>query len=73
MTEEEIQRILKQDLSKGAEAFRDALLARCLEVVDSGVSDDEALELADADLDLLAAAGLPETAFGSDDADGVAR
>ena len=49
-----VQRAMKQDLSAGTEAFRDALLARCLEELDA---DDEARCLDDDDLDMLAAAG----------------
>ena len=56
-----LKRLLNQDFSAGTEAFRDKLLARCLEVldVDSRTTGNiiEFGELTDADLDLLAAAG----------------
>lgn len=51
-------RVLRTDLSKGTESFRDALLAQCLAQLNS---DDEGIELADEDLELLAAAGEPFT------------
>lgn len=53
MDEREIVRILRQDLSKGTEKFRDALLARCLAVLGSG----DGIELDDSELEMLAAAG----------------
>lgn len=59
MPEQEIRRILSQDLSAGTEAFRDALLARCLEVLGSDDSES-GLDLFDEDLELLAAAGSPD-------------
>ena len=54
MDENELRRILSQDLSVGTEAFRDALLARCLQVLGE---DGAATELCDEELELLAAAG----------------
>ena len=59
MTDQEIRDALARDYSAGTEAFRDALLARCLAVLGS---DDEATDLrvrdlCDEDLELLAAAG----------------
>ena len=57
MTEQEIIRILSQDRSVGTEAFRDELLARCLEVLDS----ESVYEVSDDELELLAAAGDPTT------------
>lgn len=52
---------LKQDYSEGTEEFRDALLARCLDELDTNVAGDHAedfyLELEDSELELLAAAG----------------
>lgn len=48
---------LKQDASIGTEAFRDALLARCLAVLNA--DDEEGLELTDYQLGLLSAAGDP--------------
>ena len=53
-----LERLMKQDFSKGTEAFRDELLARCLAVLKS---DDGAMPLDDSDIELLAAAGgMPE-------------
>lgn len=54
MNERELRRIVSQDFSVGTEAFRDALLARCLEVLGE---DGAAAELGDEELELLAAAG----------------
>ena len=64
--EEMLERVMKADFSAGTEAFRDALLARCLAELDAGSADDGA-ELDDDDLGLLAAAGDPDAggaAFG---------
>lgn len=57
-------RVLRTDLSKGTETFRDALLAQCLAQLNS---DDEGMELADEDLEMLAAAGesIPPVVSGS--------
>lgn len=52
--EQMLGRLMKQDFSKGTEEFRDALLERCLTVLDE---DEEIAEIDDADLELLAAAG----------------
>ena len=52
-----IKRLMKQDLSAGTEAFREDLLARCLDVLDS--DEDRCEEVDDSDLELLAAAGTP--------------
>ena len=49
-----LQRLIEQDLSAETDAFREALLARCLAVLDTG---DEGLELPDDEIELLAAAG----------------
>lgn len=64
--ENTLERLMKQDLAAGTEAFRDELLARCLATLgsdDAGERDAEpefhAFEVSDADLDLLAAAGEP--------------
>ena len=54
--EQMLARTLKQDASLGTEAFRDALLARCLVVLNA---DDEGTELTDEQLDMLSAAGDP--------------
>ena len=54
MDEKEITRLLSQDLSEGTEAFRDALLARCLDALDA---ESQSQELDDDQLELLAAAG----------------
>lgn len=61
MDEDELRRILSQDLSAGTEAFRDALLARCLQVLGK---NGAAAELADEELELLAAAGDPSATGG---------
>lgn len=54
--EQMLRRVLGQDFSAGTEAFRDALLDRCLAVLGQG---GEARDLDDGDLGLLAAAGSP--------------
>ena len=58
MDEHDLERILRQDLARGTEAFRDDLLARCLAVL----SSQDAAELSDGELELLAAAGDPSLA-----------
>ena len=63
MDEKEITRILRQDLSVGTEAFRDNLLARCIAELGT---DDYAIELDDADLELLSAAGDISAQIGTD-------
>ena len=63
--EQMLSRLLRADFSAGTEAFRDELLARCLAILDADVRDEAAgsesgcrvVELDDADLELLAAAG----------------
>ena len=58
--EQMLRRIMKVDFSVGSEKFRDALLARCLSVLD----DDDEMRLIDIDdLDLIAAAGNPTARF----------
>ena len=52
--EQMLGRLMKQDFSIGTEKFRDALLERCLVVLDD---DKEVAELDDSALELLAAAG----------------
>ena len=54
MDEKDIERLLKQDFSLGTEAFRDSLLARCLDVLDS---ESPSRELHEPELGLLSAAG----------------
>jgi len=54
MVELELERLMKYDFSIGKEAFRDALLQRCLAVLCMG---DEGVPLDDASLEQLAAAG----------------
>ena len=49
-----LKRLMTQNFAAGSEAFREALLARCLTVLDE---DDEVVVLDDSDLDLVAAAG----------------
>ena len=53
--EQRLEQLLRQDLSVGTEAFRDALLARCLNELPD--ADDEPRQLDIADLELVAAAG----------------
>lgn len=65
MNEQEVTRILQLDLSIGTEAFRDALLQRCLAVLDT----KEVASLDDDELDLLAAAGNPADLFTETDGD----
>ena len=63
--EQELAGLLRQDYSAGTGAFCEELLARCLAVVNSDMRDDAAgpdagyriVELDDADLGMLAAAG----------------
>lgn len=52
--EQMLEKLLKQDFSVGTEAFRDALLVRCLNELNE---DSEEAFLADDELELLAAAG----------------
>ncbi|MBQ9005935.1 MAG: hypothetical protein IJ092_06130 [Atopobiaceae bacterium] len=63
MDEKQITSVLEKDYSEGTEAFREGLLARCLEVLDAGA---ETRELADDDLEMLAAAGILETLHGDE-------
>lgn len=53
--EKKLEQLLQADLSVGTEAFRDALLARCLKALPEAIDEPQSLE--DADLVLLAAAG----------------
>ena len=55
MNEKKLERLFQSDLSLGTDAFRDALLERCLEVIRS----DEGSPISESELDLLAAAGDP--------------
>ena len=54
--ESELERLMKRDRSERVDEFRDALLQRCLNVLDT---EARGISLSDADLDLLAAAGDP--------------
>lgn len=54
MDEKRLEQLLKQDLSDGTDAFRDALLGSCLDVL---CSENDAREVDEDDLELLAAAG----------------
>ena len=58
MRESDLENILAKGMQHGhsasEEQFRDELLARCLEVLDSA---EHAVELADEDIEMLAAAG----------------
>ena len=57
MTEQDIIRVLSERRPVGGEAFRDALLARCLAIIDA---DDVPADLDDEELGTLAAAsGVP--------------
>ena len=49
-----VERLMQLDLSAGTEAFRDALLERCLAAL---CLDDSVAVIDDAELDRLAAAG----------------
>ena len=51
-------RLMKQDFAAGTETFRDALLVRCIAVLNSG---DGGMRVEDDDLELLAAAGAAPT------------
>lgn len=59
--EQKLERLLKQDFSAGTEEFRDSLLLRCVEELDSSEHDHDerfhAFEIPDDDLELLSAAG----------------
>ena len=59
--EKMLERLLKQDYSVGTEAFRDALLSRCLEELNEAESDNgeehDVVVLSDDELELLSAAG----------------
>ena len=52
-----LEKLMKQDLSAGTDAFREDLLSRCLAVLNE--AEDGGVELDDSDLDMLAAAGNP--------------
>lgn len=65
MDEQRLEHILekhmKQDFSHGTEAFRDDLLARCLEALsvrDDATRSEDGEDIDEADLELLAAAGI---------------
>ena len=52
---------MKQDFSHGTDAFRDELLARCLEALSvrsDATRDEDASDIDEEDLELLAAAGI---------------
>ena len=53
MTEQDIIRVLSERRPVGTEGFRDALLARCLAVIDA---DEGSAYLEDEELEMLAAA-----------------
>ena len=63
--EQMLAKLLRYDFSAETDAFREELLARCLEVLDADTrseaseldADCHVVELNDADLELLAAAG----------------
>lgn len=57
--ERALERLMKQDLSAGTDAFRDSLLNRCLAVLDK---DNDGVPIEDSHLELLAAAGSPDVA-----------
>jgi hypothetical protein len=56
MNDKMIERVLSRDYSVGKQAFKENLLQRCLAELDQG---DQGMELADDELDMLAAAGVP--------------
>lgn len=56
--EEMLSRELRRDLSVGTETFRDELLARCLNELNTGTGGD-VIELKDSELELFSAAGDP--------------
>ncbi len=65
MDEQRLEHILemhmKQDFSDGTEAFRDELLARCLQALsvrDDAAREEEGDDIDEEDLELLAAAGI---------------
>ena len=55
--EDLLRRVMKADFAAGTEAFRDALLARCLAELGTDPHAADGAAMAEADLDLLAAAG----------------
>ena len=55
MNEKKLEQLMQSDFSVGTEAFRDALLERCLSVLNS----DEGIPLSESELELLSAAGDP--------------
>ena len=55
MDEREIGQLLRHDFSEGTEAFREALLQKCLSTLDK--DDEDGLPIDDEDLEMLAAAG----------------
>jgi len=59
--EQMLERMMQQDLSAGTQGFRDALLERCIATLHA---NDEGMPLDDADLEMLAAAGVPELTAG---------
>ncbi len=59
MDETDVKRILSHDFSAHAGAFHDQLLARCLDELGQE-KDADIIQLADSDLEMLAAAGSPE-------------
>ena len=54
MEDERLEKLLAYDFSSGTEPFREALLGRCLEILQAM---DDADELDEDELELLAAAG----------------
>lgn len=52
----DIERILQSDLSEGTEWFRESLLQQCLSVL--AQVGDNGIDLGDAEIDMLAAAGV---------------
>lgn len=52
--EQMLGQVMKHDFSAGSEAFRDALLERCLGEL---ASDEDGMPLEEDDLDMLSAAG----------------
>lgn len=64
MEEKQLEKVLARDYSVGTEAFRESLLARCLDVLGKGA---EPQVVSDDDLEMLAAAGVFEKSFDDED------
>lgn len=65
MDDKGIERVLRRGFAPPGEAVREGLLRRCLAALDEG--QDECAELADDELDMLAAAGDAFSGLGGQD------